>query len=58
MTGRVHHRNRADLQIPDEPNPEAECACGCGGRFLKYDSTRRPRKFISDHNGSRSQKGQ
>jgi hypothetical protein len=26
------------------------CACGCGTEFLKYDSSNRPRSFVSGHN--------
>lgn len=32
-------------------NPLINCACGCGNTFEKYDSSGRPRKFISGHNG-------
>ena len=28
----------------------AECACGCGGTFPKYDAKGRERKYISGHN--------
>jgi len=27
-----------------------ECACGCGIRFLKYDSSGRSRRFVNGHN--------
>jgi hypothetical protein len=53
----AHHRKRADLRLPDEPNPEILCACGCGNSFLKFDATRRPRKFISGHNARRGANG-
>lgn len=45
-----HRRKRADLQKPTEPNVQVSCACGCGGTFLRYDATRRPRRFLPSHN--------
>ena len=29
---------------------EVECACGCGGKFNKYDKVNRIRKYIHGHN--------
>ena len=47
----VHHRKAgSNKQLPGEPNPEIECACGCGTRFPKYDESRRPRLYVSGHN--------
>jgi hypothetical protein len=43
------HRTREDLQPPESVNPIIQCACGCGKFLLKYDSTRRPRKFVTGH---------
>ena len=44
VTGRFVPRTNKDL------TEIIECACGCGITFLKYDSTGRPRRFISGHN--------
>jgi len=46
----VEHRMRNDLRLPAEPNTHIECACGCGTTLPKFDSSRRPRRFISGHN--------
>jgi hypothetical protein len=47
----VHHRKVGHaLRLPGEPNPEIDCACGCGTRFPKYDSRGRPRKYVTGHN--------
>jgi hypothetical protein len=45
----AHHRKRTDLRKPGEPNPEIECACGCGAKFLKYDRECRPRIRLPHH---------
>lgn len=44
--------NRVGLnrQLPDEPNPEIGCACGCGARFPRFDSYKRPRAYVTGHN--------
>jgi hypothetical protein len=34
---------------PGEGNPRVSCACGCGGRFPRYDDEGRPRKYIRGH---------
>ena len=47
MEHRTHERG---LRHPDEKNPIAHCACGCGKTFLKFDGSNRPRKYISGHN--------
>lgn len=53
---RVHHRKPGGkaLRLPDEPNPEIPCACGCGTTFHKYDAAGRPRRFVTGHNGRRA----
>jgi hypothetical protein len=51
---RVEHRKRADLRLPGEPNPEIACGCNCGQSLLRYDSSGRPRRFISGHNPSKT----
>jgi len=52
---RLHHRKRdKGLRLPGEPNPEVECACGCGARFSKYDGQGRPRRFVTGHTPSSS----
>lgn len=47
----VRHRS-ADkgLRMPGEPNPDIICACGCGAVFKRYDSSGRPRAYVSGHN--------
>lgn len=47
---RVHHRRRKDLRVPGEDNPLIDCACGCGVQLPKYDTSNRPRMFVSGHN--------
>jgi hypothetical protein len=48
---RMRHRAKGcKRRKPLEDNPLIECGCGCGERFLKYDSSNRPRKYISGHN--------
>lgn len=44
------HRVRTDLRLPGETNPEVRCACLCGASFPKFDSSGRPRMFVSGHN--------
>lgn len=46
----VEHRSRPDLQAPGEPNTLVSCACGCGGTFERYDASRRPRRYLPNHN--------
>lgn len=50
---RAHHPN-ARTRAPGEANRAISCACGCRRRFLKFDASGRPRRFISGHNGGRS----
>jgi hypothetical protein len=40
------HRKREGRREPGEENILVLCACGCGARFLKYDDSNRPRRFI------------
>jgi len=48
---RLRHRKKvSNRRLPGEPNPIIECACGCGGKFYKYDDNGRPRRYISGHN--------
>lgn len=50
---RAQHRTKIrvyPLRMPDEANMQIVCACGCGAMFIKYDSTGRPRRFVSGHN--------
>lgn len=46
----VHHRKRKELRLPGEPNPTIVCSCGCGESFPRYDSSGRPRNYVSGHN--------
>jgi hypothetical protein len=50
--GRVRWRKRARKpgnRGEAEPNPRVSCACGCGGRFPRYDGEGRPRKYLPGH---------
>jgi hypothetical protein len=48
---RVKHRSREKgRQLPHESNELVACACGCGEMFAKYDSSGRPRRFVTGHN--------
>lgn len=50
-THRLRHRKPdSRLRLPGEENPAIQCACGCGGIFLRFDGGNRPRRFISGHN--------
>ena len=44
-----HRKPTSRRRLPDEPNPLVSCACGCGGRFRRYDNDRRPRRFLVGH---------
>lgn len=48
--GLIRRKAGSKLRLPGEKNPIVKCACGCGGVFRRYDSARRPRRFISGHN--------
>lgn len=41
-----HSKQRA----PGERNVVIECECGCGTQLSRYDSSGRPRRFITGHN--------
>lgn len=45
------------LRMPGEPNPEVACACGCGGAFLRFDASGRPRRFLPAHNNRLRDRG-
>lgn len=45
-----HRKSDSNLRRVGEGNPLAECQCGCGQTFPKYDDLRRPRAYISGHN--------
>lgn len=47
---RVRHRRRSDLRLPGQDNPVIRCACGCGETLPKFDTQRRPRKYLPSHN--------
>lgn len=49
----IEHRtakNKDRLRKPGESNPIVQCACGCGSTFDKFDSSGRPRIYVSGHN--------
>ncbi|MEW6557264.1 MAG: HNH endonuclease [Elusimicrobiota bacterium] len=46
---KYQHRKNIFLRKPNEPNPVIKCLCGCGKQLLKYDSSGRPREFITGH---------
>jgi hypothetical protein len=46
----LRHRKRKDLRTPGEPNLTVQCECGCGASFERYDSSGRPRRYVSGHN--------
>lgn len=47
---REHRQHERGLREPGAPNPSIACACGCGATFDKFDSSGRPRRFITGHN--------
>lgn len=47
----LHRKLDYGRRNPGEENPVVACACGCGESFPKFDSSGRPRKFVSGHNG-------
>jgi hypothetical protein len=56
----LHHRSEKSkdrLRKPGEPNPIILCACGCGRGFKRYDTSGRPRLFVSGHNVTRDARG-
>ena len=46
----LHRRTDIPRRYPDEPNEPHRCACGCGTTFNRYDTSGRPRSFVSGHN--------
>lgn len=46
-----HRTSRVALRMPGEANPRVSCECGCGATFDRYDSSGRPRRFVTGHNG-------
>ena len=47
---RFRHRKVGSIRrAPGEANPNIACACGCGARFSKFDSSGRPRRFVFGH---------
>jgi len=46
----ARHRKTSGKRMPGEINPLVGCACGCRGRFRRYDSANRPRRFFQGHN--------
>lgn len=46
----IHRKTKRARRLPDEPNQEVACACGCGVRFKRYDASGRQRTFVSGHN--------
>ena len=48
---RVEHRRRdSRLRRPGDRNPLVCCECGCRTKFRRFDSSGRPRRFVSGHN--------
>ena len=45
----LHRKKGSKLRLPDEPNPDIICACGCGQSLKKYDDLGRPRKYLDHH---------
>jgi len=41
-----HRESSSNKRKPNESNTLVSCACGCGAKFLKYDSGNRPRKYL------------
>lgn len=46
----LHRKNPSGRRLAGESNPILACACGCGGLFPKFDTSGRPRRFITGHN--------
>lgn len=47
-----HRKSESGKRKPDQRNYFVKCKCGCGSKFLKFDPTNRPRKYISGHNNN------
>lgn len=48
--GMKHRTSTSRLRYVDEPNPTIHCQCGCGKRFPRFDTSGRPREYVSGHN--------
>jgi hypothetical protein len=48
------HGTRLDRRRVGASNPLIDCACGCGSRLEQFDSSGRPRRFITGHNMRRT----
>lgn len=48
---RVMHRTTGvGRRLPGQANAKRACACGCGQQFDSFDSSGRPRRFVTGHN--------
>lgn len=47
-------KSKERLRKPGETNPTIQCACGCGRRLKRFDTSNRPRVYISGHNPMKS----
>lgn len=45
-----HRKPGSNRRRPTEVNPLVLCECGCGETFTRFDSTGRPRKYVTGHN--------
>jgi hypothetical protein len=43
-------RRNFSRRVQGEPNPEIDCACGCGVQLLAFDASGRRRRYVSGHN--------
>lgn len=51
----VKHRSKSTgKRLPGEPNPLIACACGCGAQLARFDTSKRPRRFVTGHNMPRA----
>lgn len=46
----LHRTTGQAKRLPDEPNVQILCACGCGTVLWKYDASNRVRRYVSGHN--------
>lgn len=46
-----HRSSGSRNRLPEEPNHETTCACGCGRPMTRFDNLGRPRVFILNHGG-------
>lgn len=47
---RRHPPKTKGLRALGESNQTIKCACGCGAKFDRFDTSGRPRRFVSGHN--------